>query len=110
MLYPARRNVLPFTAIVGQETMKRALLPNAVNPGIGGVLIRGEKWTAKSIAVRALADVLPEIDVVRGCPYSCDPAGDGGLSTTEHIIVVVFALDTLSEEAFNRDAIKEFGE
>ncbi len=79
MSYSARRNVLPFTAIVGQETMKRALLLNAVNPGIGGVLIRGEKGTAKSTAVRALADVLPEIDVVRGCPYSCDPAGFGGL-------------------------------
>jgi len=59
--------------------MKRALLLNAVNPGIGGVLIRGEKGTAKSTAVRALADVLPEIDVVRGCPYSCDPAGFGGV-------------------------------
>jgi len=79
MLYRARRNVLPFTAIVGQETMKRALILNAINPGIGGVLIRGEKGTAKSTAVRALAGVLPEIDVVRGCPYSCDPAGDGGI-------------------------------
>lgn len=79
MSYQARRNVLPFTAIVGQETMKRALILNAVNPGIGGVLIRGEKGTAKSTAVRALADVLPEIAVVRGCPYSCDP--DGGLCT-----------------------------
>ncbi len=79
MSYSARRNVLPFTAIVGQEPMKRALLLNAVNPGIGGVLIRGEKGTAKSTAVRALADVLPEIDVVRGCPYSCDPAGFGGV-------------------------------
>jgi magnesium chelatase subunit D len=79
MSYQARKNVLPFTAIVGQETMKRALLLNAVNPGIGGVLIRGEKGTAKSTAVRALADVLPEIDVVRGCPYSCDPAGFGGV-------------------------------
>ncbi|MCK8517812.1 magnesium chelatase subunit D family protein [Methanoculleus sp. 7T] len=79
MSYQARRNVLPFTAIVGQETMKRALILNAVNPGIGGVLIRGEKGTAKSTAVRALADVLPEIDVVRGCPYSCDPTGDGGV-------------------------------
>lgn|GEM_PF-3134531 len=74
------------------------------------LLIRGEKGAAKSTAVRALADVLPEIDLVRGRPYSCDPAGDGGLSTTEHIIGVVFAMDTLSEEAFNRDAIKEFGE
>ena len=79
MSYSARRNVLPFTAIVGQETMKRALLLNAVNPGIGGVLIRGEKGTAKSTAVRALADVLPEIDAVRGCPYNCDP--NGGLCT-----------------------------
>ncbi|NQS77093.1 MAG: magnesium chelatase subunit D family protein [Methanoculleus bourgensis] len=81
MSYQARRNVLPFTAIVGQETMKRALILNAINPGIGGVLIRGEKGTAKSTAVRALADVLPRIDVIRGCPYSCNPAGDGGLCT-----------------------------
>ena len=79
MSYQARRNVLPFTAIVGQETMKRALILNAINPGIGGVLIRGEKGTAKSTAVRALADLLPEIDVIRGCPYNCDPAGDGGI-------------------------------
>jgi magnesium chelatase subunit D len=81
MLYSARRSVLPFTAIVGQEIMKRALILNAVNPGIGGVLIRGEKGTAKSTAVRALADVLPEIDVIRDCPYSCDPTGNGGLCT-----------------------------
>ena len=79
MSYPARRNVLPFTAIVGQETMKRALILNAINPGIGGVLIRGEKGTAKSTAVRALSDLLPEIDVIRGCPYNCDPTGDGGM-------------------------------
>ncbi|MDD3933590.1 MAG: magnesium chelatase subunit D family protein [Methanoculleus sp.] len=79
MLYRAQRNVLPFTAIVSQKIMKRALILNAINPGIGGVLVRGEKGTAKSTAVRALAGVLPEIDVVRGCPYSCDPAGDGGI-------------------------------
>ncbi|MEF8801838.1 MAG: AAA family ATPase [Halolamina sp.] len=63
----------PFTAIVDQEAMKRALLINAVNPDVGGVLIRGERGTAKSTAVRALADVLPAIDVVADCPYGCPP-------------------------------------
>ncbi|MEW6189694.1 MAG: putative cobaltochelatase [Actinomycetota bacterium] len=63
----------PFTAIVGQEKMKMALILNAINPKIGGVLIRGHKGTAKSTAVRGLADLLPEIEVVEGCPYSCDP-------------------------------------
>ncbi|MHC1570580.1 MAG: magnesium chelatase subunit D family protein [Methermicoccaceae archaeon] len=67
------RRVLPFTAIVGQERMKRALVLNAVSPSIGGVLIRGEKGTAKSTAVRALAELLPEIEVVKGCPFGCDP-------------------------------------
>lgn len=65
--------IFPFTALVGQERMKRALLLNAINPQIGGVLIRGEKGTAKSTAVRALANLLPEITVVADCPYSCDP-------------------------------------
>lgn len=64
----------PFSAIVGQERMKRALLVNAVNPAIGGVLIRGERGAAKSTAARALATLLPEIAVVAGCPYACDPA------------------------------------
>ena len=63
----------PFTAIVGQTTMKRALILNAVNTRIGGVLIRGKKGTAKSTAVRSLAALLPEVNVVRGCPYSCHP-------------------------------------
>ncbi|MDN7024060.1 VWA domain-containing protein [Methanoculleus sp. FWC-SCC1] len=74
MPHHVRRGVLPFTAIIGQETMKRALLLNAVNPRIGGVLIRGEKGTAKSTAVRGLADLLPEIEVVAGCPFGCNPA------------------------------------
>lgn len=63
----------PFTAIVDQEEMKRALVLNAISPDIGGVLIRGERGTAKSTAVRALADVLPDIEVVADCPYGCPP-------------------------------------
>ena len=65
--------IYPFTAIVGQEAMKRALILNVINPLVGGVLIRGEKGTAKSTAVRALADLLPLRNVVRGCIFSCDP-------------------------------------
>src|SRR5713101_935191 len=65
---------LPFTAIVGQEQMKKALMLNAVDPAIGGVLIRGDRGTAKSSAVRALARLLPDYDAVEGCPYRCDPA------------------------------------
>src|SRR2546422_1541155 len=67
-------STLPFTAIVGQEQMKRAPMLNAVDPAIGGVLIRGERGTAKSSAVRALARLLPDYDAVEGCPYRCDPA------------------------------------
>lgn len=63
----------PFSAIVGQEDLKLALLLNAVSPEVGGVLVRGEKGTAKSTAVRALAKLLPPIRVVAGCPFSCDP-------------------------------------
>ena len=65
--------VFPFTAIVGQEKMKMALILNAISPQIGGVLIRGERGTAKSTAARALAALLPEIEVVADCPFSCDP-------------------------------------
>jgi len=68
------RLVYPFTAIVGQEAMKKALILNAINPRIGGVLIRGQKGTAKSVAVRALAELLPEIELVADCPFRCDPA------------------------------------
>jgi Mg-chelatase subunit ChlI len=66
--------IFPFTAIVGQERMKRALVLNAVYPQIGGVLIRGERGTAKSTAARALAALLPEIEIVADCRFSCDPA------------------------------------
>ena len=67
------RVVFPFTAIVDQERMKRALVLCAIYPQIGGVLIRGERGTAKSTAARALAALLPEIDVVADCPFACDP-------------------------------------
>lgn len=66
------RLIYPFSAIVGQENMKKGLLLNAINTKIGGVLLRGEKGTAKSIAVRALAQLLPMIDVVPDCPFLCE--------------------------------------
>src|SRR5213595_1376132 len=67
------RFVYPFSAIVGQDKMKLALVLNAIHPAIGGVLIRGEKGTGKSTAVRALARLLPELNVVADCLYRCDP-------------------------------------
>ncbi|WP_329036149.1 putative cobaltochelatase [Streptomyces sp. NBC_00178] len=63
----------PFTAIVGQDDLRIGLLLNAVSPAVGGVLVRGEKGTAKSTAVRALAALMPEVPVVAGCRFSCDP-------------------------------------
>jgi len=65
--------IYPFTAIVGQERMKRALVLNAVSPHIGGVLIRGERGTGKSTAARALAALLPYVNVVKECRFGCDP-------------------------------------
>ncbi len=76
------RPVYPFTAIVGQERLKRALILNAINSRIGGVLIRGEKGTAKSTAVRGLARLLPTIAVVDDCPYSCQADRPAGLCVT----------------------------
>ncbi|MFB7980641.1 putative cobaltochelatase [Streptomyces vinaceus] len=64
----------PFTAVVGQSDLRLALLLNAVSPAVGGVLVRGEKGTAKSTAVRALSALLPQVDVVPGCRFSCAPA------------------------------------
>lgn len=66
--------VYPFTAIVGQDKLKRALILAAIDPLIGGVLALGDRGTGKSTAVRALARLLPPIDVVPGCPFRCDPA------------------------------------
>lgn len=68
-----RNAVYPFTAIVEQEEMKLSLILNVINPSIGGVLIKGEKGTAKSTAVRALAELLPAMNVVDGCQFHCDP-------------------------------------
>jgi magnesium chelatase subunit D len=65
---------LPFSAVVGQDDARLALLLGAVDPGIGGVLLTGEKGTAKTTLVRALADILPSISVVAKCRFSCDPA------------------------------------
>ncbi len=70
----AIRNPFPFTAIVGQEELKLALLLAVIDPAIGGVLVTGHRGTAKSTAVRALAELLPPMAVVEGCPYQCDPA------------------------------------
>jgi magnesium chelatase subunit D len=72
-------DIYPFSAIVGQDQMKFALLLNAINPRIGGVLIKGEKGTAKSTAARALARLLPDRRVVEGCTFGCDPDDKNGL-------------------------------
>lgn len=68
-----RRAVFPFTAIVGQEQMKLALLLNVIDPKIGGVMIMGDRGTGKSTTIRALADLLPEIDVIAGDPFNSSP-------------------------------------
>lgn len=67
------RPVFPFTAIVGQEEMKLALLLNVIDPKIGGVMVMGDRGTGKSTTVRALVDLLPEIDVVENDPFNSDP-------------------------------------
>jgi magnesium chelatase subunit I len=69
----ARRVVFPFTAIVGQEEMKLALILNVIDPKIGGVMIMGDRGTGKSTTIRALADLLPEIEVVADDPFNCHP-------------------------------------
>lgn len=96
-------SVFPFSAVVGQDQVKLALLLNAVDHRTGGVLIRGRRGTAKSTLARALAHLLPEIEVVRDCPFSCDPrdieslcgycagnlALEGSLSTTRSRMRIV---------------------
>lgn len=74
-----RRPNLPFTALVGLDTLKLSLILNGINPKIGGVLISGPKGTGKTTAVRALADLLPEVEEVKDCRFGCNPKGDSML-------------------------------
>src|SRR5690606_4527889 len=76
-----RQPVYPFTAIVGQQRMKPALTLHAVNPSTGAVRLRGERGTAKSTAARALAALLPDIEVVADCRFNCDPRHPDWLCT-----------------------------
>lgn len=74
-----KRPIFPFSAILGQGQMKKALVYNAIDPSIGGVLIRGQKGTAKSTAVRGIAGLLPQRFVVKGCRFACHPDQKEGL-------------------------------
>lgn len=74
-----KRPIFPFSAILGQDQMKKALVYNAIDPSIGGVLIRGQKGTAKSTAARGMAALLPQRLVVKGCPFACHPDQKEGL-------------------------------
>ena len=82
MSSPRKRRVFPFTAVIGQEEMKLALLLNVIDPRIGGVMIMGDRGTGKSTTIRALADLLPGIDVVEGDPYNSSPS-DPDLQSSE---------------------------
>ncbi len=68
-----KRNSFPFTAILGQDIMKMGLILNVIDPQIAGVLLTGQQGTGKSTAVRSLAEMMPEIEVVKDCTFSCDP-------------------------------------
>ena len=77
------RPVFPFSAIVGQDALKEALLIAAVDPTVGGVLILGDRGTGKSTAVRGLASLLPAIEVIEGCAYGCSPQSPWGVQGCE---------------------------
>ncbi|MGG5819188.1 magnesium chelatase ATPase subunit I [Falsiroseomonas sp. HW251] len=90
---PARL-VFPFSAIVGQDEMKLALLIAAVDPAVGGVMVFGDRGTGKSTTVRALAALLPPMKAIAGCAFSCDPAKPGQLceacrSASRRVVVTV---------------------
>lgn len=72
-------SLYPFSAIIGQDSMKLGLLLNVIDPLIGGVLLTGHQGTGKSTAVRSLVDILPEIETVKGCPFNCNPQWDEDL-------------------------------
>jgi magnesium chelatase subunit I len=74
-----RHELFPFTAIVGQEELKHALITTAIDPSIGGVLALGDRGTGKSTTVRALADLLPPMEAIEGCAYACEPGKSAGL-------------------------------
>jgi magnesium chelatase subunit I len=78
------RPVYPFSAIVGQDEMKLALLLAAIDPAIGGVLVFGDRGTGKSTAVRALAGLLPQMKTVEGCRYHCEPGSNGTMCSECH--------------------------
>ena len=101
----------PFSAVVGHDDLRLALLLNAVHPGVGGVLVRGEKGTAKSTAVRALAALLPDVTVVPDCRFSCDPAvpdprcPDGPHAAPGPVVVSGDAPDRADAEVRRRDGL-----
>jgi len=68
-----KRVVFPFSAIVALDKLKLATIINAINPKVGGLLIRGPKGSGKTTVVRALADILPKIKTVKDCPFNCNP-------------------------------------
>ena len=104
-------STFPFSAVVGHDDLRLALLLNAVHPGVGGVLVRGEKGTAKSTAVRALAAVLPDVAVEPDCRFSCDPAvpdprcPDGPHAAPGPVVVYGDTSDRADAEVRRRDGL-----
>ncbi len=93
----SKRRVFPFSAVIGQEEMKLALLLNVIDPRIGGVMIMGDRGTGKSTTIRALADLLPAIEVVQGDPYNSSPA-DPDLQSAEVMQSIEEGESLLTEE------------
>ncbi|MGF1515239.1 MAG: magnesium chelatase ATPase subunit I [Elainellaceae cyanobacterium] len=95
----ARRAVYPFTAIVGQEEMKLALMLNVIDPKIGGVMIMGDRGTGKSTTIRALADILPEIEVAAEDPFNSHPSNPDLMSDrVQEIVAQGKAISTTSKK------------